>query len=285
MSIPLQRVAVERAPTLRIVAAQASAVAGDVEANVATAVDLVRRAADQGARVVVLPEAFLTGYDVMTFERAVRVRLDDPRLRPLVDAAPDVTVLVGTIFEHVDGRATLATLEIRNGLALHAYDKQHLTSVESQFFLVGERSGVVEVDGWRLGLGICYDGVFPEHAVEAAAGGADVYVCSIAYFAGSEHRRDLAFAARALDNGIYCVVSGLTGRCGTEEFSGGSAVYDPEGRVVERVGADDPALVVADLAHAEIERVQADLPVARDRARLGVSEADAERRRLAALAL
>ena len=66
----------------------------------------------------------------------------------------------------------------------------------------------------------------------ATAGGAMAYLCPSAYFVGGEHRRDLYYAARALDNGIYVVMAGLTGRCGDEQFSGGTAVYDPEGRPV-----------------------------------------------------
>ena len=58
-------------------------------------------------------------------------------------------------------------------------------------------------DDWALGLGVCYDGCFPEHARAASDAGALAYVCPSAYLVGSEHRRDLYYAARALDNGIY----------------------------------------------------------------------------------
>jgi predicted amidohydrolase len=42
-------------------------------------------------------------------------------------------------------------------------------------------------------------------------------------------------------------------------------VYDPEGRPVGRLGTEHPALVVADLDRAEVERVQQMNPIARDR--------------------
>ena len=90
-------------------------------------------------------------------------------------------------------------------------------------------------------------------------------MCPSAYFTGSEHRRDLYYAARALDNGIYVVFAGLTGPCGKWEFSGGSAVYDPEGRPVDRVGPEAPAIAVADLDAAEVQRVQAMNPISADR--------------------
>jgi predicted amidohydrolase len=121
------------------------------------------------------------------------------------------------------------------------------------------------VDGWDLGIGICYDGCFPEHATAATADGALAYLCPAAYYAGGEHRRDLRYAARALDNGIYVVLAGLTGSCGAGTFTGGSAVYDPEGRTLARVGKEFPAVVVADLDAAEVRRAQAANPVEDDR--------------------
>src|SRR4029079_9337473 len=96
----------------------------------------------------------------------------------------------------------------------------------------GGEGAAVRLDAWPLGLGICYDGCFPEHARAAADDGALVYVCPSAYVVGSEHRRDLYYAARAIDNGVYVVFAGLVGRCGALEFSGGTAIYDPQGRAV-----------------------------------------------------
>ena len=86
-----------------------------------------------------------------------------------------------------------------------------------------------------------------------------------AYYAGAEHRRDVYYAARALDNGIYVVFAGLTGRCGAGRFSGGSAVYDPEGRAVTRAGDEAPAVVTHDLDLDVVRRTQQDHPMARDR--------------------
>ena len=69
--------------SLRVAAAQAESVSGDVEANVATAVSLVAAAAEQGARVVVLPELFLTGYHPAGWSDATCLTTDDARLAPL----------------------------------------------------------------------------------------------------------------------------------------------------------------------------------------------------------
>lgn len=235
--------------TLRVAAAQGSSVAGDVGANVATAVRLVATAADRDARVVVLPELFLTGYASSVWRHEAGLDLDDPRLAPLADIAADrgvVVVTSGAVRRALDETTLSVVLVDATGTVSAPYDKQHLCGEERDFFAPGDHGATVVVDGWDLGLGICYDGCFPEHARAAAEDGAVAYLSSSAYFAGAEHRRDLYYAARAVENGMYVVFAGLTGRCGSRDFSGGSAVYDPEGRALVRLGTE-PGVAVADL--------------------------------------
>lgn len=256
------------AGVLRVAAAQAASLPGDVAANVASAVSLVGAAADRGARVVVLPELFLTGYAAEVWTHEGSLSLDDAVLEPLAEVAREreVVVVVGAAVRRALDASTLSVLVAGPGGQLSApYDKQHLDAAEREFFTPGDHGASLVVDGWELGLGVCYDGGFPEHAAAAAAAGASAYLCPAAYVVGSEHRRDLYYAARALDNGLYVVLSGLTGECGAASFSGGSAVHDPEGRTVGRLGTDDPALVVADLELAEVHRVRSRHPFGADR--------------------
>ena len=254
--------------TLRVGAGQAESVPGDVSANVVTATSLVGSAADRGARVVVLPELFLTGYAPETWGPEQTVTEDDPVLAPLSNVAVDrdVVVVAGAAVRRGADRFTLSLLVFADdGSVAAPYDKQHLFEAERGFFSPGDHGASIVVDGWELGLGVCYDGCFPEHAAAAAADGARAYLCPSAYYVGSEHRRDLYYAARALDNGIYVVFAGLTGRCGEHVFNGGSAVYDPEGRPLARVGDEAPAIAMADLRAAEVTRVQEMNPIGRDR--------------------
>jgi 5-aminopentanamidase len=228
---------------LTLAAAQAEAVPGDVAANVRTAVELVREAAGLGAQVVVLPETFLTGYDLGVFAGRLPGLADLP-LDPLRDAAGEAGALVvaGAALEAQIGDQRVKTISSvvvhPDGAVAVPYDKQHLDGEEKSYFTPGDHGASIRVQGLELGLSICYDGCFPEHARAAADDGAIAYLSSSAYFDGGEHRRDLYYAARAVENGMYVVFAGLTGRCGSRDFSGGSAVYDPEGRPVVRLGTE-----------------------------------------------
>ncbi|MFD6264295.1 carbon-nitrogen hydrolase family protein [Micromonospora chalcea] len=232
---------------LTVAAVQAQPVPGDVAGNARAAARLVARA--EGARVVVLPELFLPAYhpptlgadpDATDVAADADGRVADPRLDPLRTAAADAgaAVVIGAAVRHPDRRRTISSLVVDPaGTVTAAYDKQQLWGGERELFDAGRRGATLEVDTWRLGLGVCYDGCFPEHARAAAGDGAHGYLCPSGYLAGSAHRRDLYYAARALDNTMYVVFANAVGGADPWRFNGGAAVYDPEGRPLAR-GAD-----------------------------------------------
>ncbi len=261
---------------LRVAAVQAAAVPGDLAANVATAVRLTESAAGDGAALVVFPELFLPAYHPPTLAACPADcdvsadpagRVGDARLAPLKAAAGDlgVTVLIGASVRHADQRRVISLLLVTGRGAAVAYDKQHLWGAqEQQLFCPGRQGAVVGCSGWRLGLGICYDMSFPEHARSAALAGAHAYVCPSVFLVGRDHRRDVYLPARALENTMYAVFTNGVGGSGAWRFSGRAAVYDPQGRALCRAPATGEAAVCADLDPDELAATRAQLPMLAD---------------------
>lgn len=219
--------------TLTVAAGQFSSV-GDVEGDIATVVRAIDIA--QGADLLVMPELFLGGYRLPP----VVVGEDDPRLQPIDDAAAEagMVVLVGACLDGPTG-FTISTLAFGRQAGRRAYDKQNPCDAENDHVVPGDAGVLLDVKGWAVGLSICYDGCFPEHARSLALAGAEIYASSVAYREGSRHRRELYYRSRALENGMFVVVSGLVGSVAGVDFEGGSAVYDPEGRVIAEAGAGE----------------------------------------------
>jgi predicted amidohydrolase len=254
---------------LVVAAVQASPVPGDLSGNAAAGARWATEAADRGARLVVLPELFLSAYHPPSLRADPHdthvaaddgARVADPRLDPLRAAAVDrrIAIVLGAAVRHVDGRRTCSSLVVdRAGVVLVGYDKQHLWGPdETALFTPGERGATLTIDGWRLGLGVCYDGCFPEHARAAAGDAAHGYLCPSGYLVGSAHRRDLYYAARALDNTMFVVFANSVGGTEPWRFNGGAAIYDPEGRALARGADHGESVVIATLQPAELGRVR-----------------------------
>ncbi|WP_036555905.1 carbon-nitrogen hydrolase family protein [Nocardioides insulae] len=241
---------------LRVGAVQAVAVPGDLSANLTAAARWVGAAGERGVGLLAFPEAFVTGYDLEVLAGPLPPAEQLDWLDEVQRAVGEhhLVVVLPSPLERGD-RATLSSLVLAPGrLPVAAYDKQHLDATERARFTAGERALVLEVEGVRVGISICYDASFPEHAAEAAAAGAQVYLNSGAWFPGGEHRRDLHHRARALDNGVYVVFAGLVGA--PSDFIGGSAVYDPEGRLLAGLDEAVEGLVVADLDPWLVEEIR-----------------------------
>jgi predicted amidohydrolase len=257
------------ADPLAVAAVQAEPGPGDVPGNVALAARLVDQAARQGAAVAVLPELFLSAYHPPALRADPAAAwvtagddgwVDDARLDPLRNVARErsVVIVIGAAVRRAGGRRTCSCLVVdRAGSVSVGYDKQHLWGPdENELFTAGDTGATLTVDGWRLGLAVCYDGCFPEHGRAAALHGAHGYLVPSGYLDGSQHRRDLYYAARALDNTMYVAFANSVGGAPPWRFNGGAAIYDPEGRPLVRAADHGEAVVVATFDPAGLGRVR-----------------------------
>jgi predicted amidohydrolase len=218
---------------LIVAAAQPAIVPGEVERNAIAHAEMVRAA---HARVVVFPELSLTGYEL----GADPVSPADAALSPVVEAcaAAGSLALVGAPVRDETGRVFIAMLRVEGAGAEVCYRKTWLGGSEAERFSAGDVPGVLEVDGWRVGLGICKDTGAPRHV--AATMGVD------AYFAGLVHRpeelaeqeaRGLVIARACRAWVVFASFAGPTGD-GFTETAGTSTVWSPEGKVLARAGRE-----------------------------------------------
>lgn len=242
-------------------------VARDPEANLARIDELAARAAQGGARLLLLPEGLISR-DAQDpgATRAGAQSPDGPFVTGLLElSARHGVALAGTVHLTEDGGGSVvnAFLVADEGRLLARYDKLHLYDAfrdkESDKVTAGEElPPVVELDGVRLGLVTCYDLRFPEHARHLALAGAEVLLVSAAWVRGplKEHHWSTLCTARALDTTSYVVACGEV----SERNIGLSCVVDPMGRVVS-AAAEGEELILADVDPARVEAVRAALPV------------------------
>lgn len=207
----------------------------DVAANAATHAAAVRAA---GARVVVFPELSLTGYEL----DAPPVTVDDPRLDPLVAACAETgtVALAGAPVADAGGSAFIAMLVVDGAGATVAYRKMWLGGAEPARFATGTAPSVLDVDGWRLGLGICKDTGIPEQAAATAALGIDAYVAGVLDLEEDAAVLDARARRIAAEHRVWVAMASFAGPTGGGygRTAGRSGIWTPDGAVAAQAGAE-----------------------------------------------
>jgi predicted amidohydrolase len=235
---------VDRAPLI-VAAAQPPCIPGDVAQNARAH---ARSVVDARARLVVFPELSLTGY-VLT---AAPLDLDAPVLDPLLDACATTGTLAlvgGPVADPAGGRS-IAVLRVSVDGVRVLYRKTFLGGDEPAHFTAGSGPATVDVDGWRIGLGVCKDTGTPEHVRATAALGVDVYAAGLVHRPHELAEQDARGRMIASACAAHVVFASAAGPAGGdyERTAGTSSVWSPERSVLARVDATPGAIARALIA-------------------------------------
>ncbi len=267
---------------MRLALAQLDVASGDPDANRKRAHEAIRRAAADGADLVVLPELFTVGY--FAFDRYSREAepLDGETLTGLAETAATegVAVVAGSIVEDLaastergfetpaeEGLANTAVFLDRDGTRQAVYRKHHLFgygSAEQELLVAGESLPTVSFEGFTLGMTTCYDLRFPELYRSLVDAGATLTVVPSAWPYPRVEHWELFGRARAVENLMYVGAVNGVGQFSDAELLGRSTIYDPWGTTLASAN-DDPALVSADLSPETVATRREEFPALADR--------------------
>jgi predicted amidohydrolase len=212
-------------------------------------------AAAAGARLLVVPELYLPGYNRPDLHAELAQPVDGEWMTRVREVARATGCGVCLGWAERDGSDVYnaATLIGPDGSFLVHYRKiQLFGGMEADSFRRGSTLGpVVEIDDRRVGLLVCYDIEFPGHAAALGAAGADVILVPTANPLGYEHVQHTLVPARAHENDAVVAYANLVGAEGNVRFGGLSVVAGPDGLPLAAAGARGEALLVVDLAAAE----------------------------------
>ncbi|MEM1098309.1 MAG: nitrilase-related carbon-nitrogen hydrolase [Planctomycetota bacterium] len=231
---------------------QIDCVVGDVAANVATIVAMIRDAAGRGCAAVWFPELADTGYGLAVMAE-VAGAWPGPAFDALGGAAKRYGIAVGAgLSERTDDTIynSFAVFDANGELAA-TYRKVHLfcagASDESCCFRPGDATRTVDVSGLKHGLSICYDLRFPELYRVLAEAGAEVLVNATAWPRARPTHWDVLTRARAIENQAWFVGVGRLGVDDGIMLNGRSRVVSPMGKVVAEASGDRAELLVAEI--------------------------------------
>jgi predicted amidohydrolase len=246
----------------------------DKAANLEQAERLVARAAATGADVAALPEKWNAIGDAAVLHAAAESIEDGESVTAMREWAKrhGISLVGGSITERREGRDKLSNTSLvfdPDGELIATYRKIHLFDVEvgghvyreSEAEEPGEDAVVAELEGWPVGLTVCYDVRFPELYRILALQGA-LLATVPAHFTmhtGKDHWH-LLLRARAVENGFYVAAPAQVGVTGIGRPSyGRSLIVDPWGTILAQA-PDEETVIFADLEQARVEEVRRQIP-------------------------
>ncbi len=253
----------------------------DVEANLRRVVFWVETAARKGARLVLLPENFaFFGSERIKPKHAEDLDAGGPIGDCLRQLAQDngLYLIGGGMPEASDHELRPFNTSVvygPDGALVARYRKLHLFDVtlpdgrelrESDGTSPGQGVCVVDVEGYQVGLAICYDLRFAELFLELRKRGATLLTLPAAFTdqTGKAHWHVL-LRARAIETQCWVMAAAQWGQHpGDRRSYGHSLVVDPWGTVVAD-GSDREGIIVTTIDHDIVDDVRARIPCAEHR--------------------
>lgn len=220
------------------------------------AVDLLARqaaeAAQRGARLLICPEMYLTGYNIgPDTARRLAETPDGVCAQGVMRIAREagIAILYGYPERGAGGHIyNTAQLIDRTGRIAGAYRKTHLFGdIDRTAFSAGSTlPEVIALDGLKIGILICYDVEFPENVRTLALEGADLVAVPTALMQPFDIVARTIVPARAYENQVFLAYADRCGAEGELNYCGLSCVIAPDGSDLARAGRSE-ALIIADL--------------------------------------
>ena len=247
----------------------------EIEPNMATALDLIREGAAEGAHYIQTPEntPLMELDSRLLFER-IRPEKETAVLAEFAEIARDLRIWlhVGSLAVKIGERkaANRAFIFAPDGSVAARYDKIHMFDVdlpsgetyrESKNYEPGGTAVNVRLPWGVLGVTTCYDLRFPEQYKALAQAGADFLTVPAAFtkVTGEAHWHVL-LRARAIETGCFVLAAAQGGlhENGRSTY-GHSLIVSPWGEVLAEAGSD-PCVIAAEIDPAEVAAARQRIP-------------------------
>ncbi len=156
------------------------------------------------------------------------------------------------------------------GQIFSPYQKIHLFDIqlenekptnESDLFVHGDKPGIIEYEGWKMGLSICYDLRFSElynHYKKVDV----IFIPSAFLVPTGRAHWEILVRARAIENQCFVIAAAQGGKHGDRSTYGHSMVVDPWGDVLGEIkDASEPSVLECTLDKSRVAFVRKQIPM------------------------
>ena len=228
--------------SIKISAIQMNAKIGDKKANFDKVSALIKRDIDT-TDVIILPEVWTCGWSPRVFQDSAEDLNDSDTIKFLSRIAKEHNCwIIGGSFITKRNNHFYNTCPVinRDGKVVTTYSKNHLFSYygceEGKFVDTGKSPVMVNIDGIKVGLTICYDIRFPEIYRAYRKAGADLFVNCAAWGLSKPIPWECMTRSRAVEEQTYMLALTQSGFIENDEWNiGHSRIIDYKGETISEI--------------------------------------------------
>ena len=277
-------------PKKTIIGIIQSKILNNYNSNLKAVIKNIKKAANRNAKIICLPELFLTNYFCQTenhsnFKFAEKIPGKTSKVFCDLSKELNVVLMISMFEKKTRGFYHNTSIIIdEKGKILSKYRKMHIPDdpgyYEKFYFTPGDLGfKSIKTRYGNLGPLICWDQWFPEAARLTALKGAQIIFYPTAIGWHPKEKKKFGKAqldswitmqkSHAIANGTYVVA---VNRVGTEkkgnkkiEFWGNSMIIDPSGKIIGKLGNKKEGILIREINYNKIDTTREHWPFLRDR--------------------
>lgn len=241
---------VEKEKKLSILALQMASVIGNKHANIKKIETMLEKNFKPETNLIVLPEVWTVGWDCEKFLESSEDINNSSTIQFLQEQAIKYNSFIiggSFILKKNDKLYNSCPVISKTGELIAIYDKNHLFSYygcnEDLYVERGKNLLLVNIDGVKIGLTICFDIRFPEIYREYRKKQADLLINMAAWGASKEIPWETMTKSRAIENQCYFVALTQSGKIDEFESNlGKSRIYNYLGETLDEITEGEGAI-------------------------------------------
>ena len=258
--------------------------------NLKNSIKKIREAKKKGAKIICVPELFLSNYFCKTenhsnFKLAERIPSDTSKIFCELARELKIILIISLFEKKISGMYHNTNLTINEkGKIVSKYRKMHIPDdpgyYEKFYFTPGDLGfKKVKTKFGNIGSLICWDQWFPEAARLTALKGAEIlfYPTAIGWhpkekrkFGNSQLEAWITMQrSHAIANGIFVAAINRTGlekiKNKKIQFWGNSIIIDPNGNIIKQAKSNKEEIMICNIDFKKIETARQHWPFFRDR--------------------
>lgn len=236
--------------------AQTRPVRADIQSNISKHINLINRAAEHKAGIIIFPELSLTSYEP---SQAKQLATDeqDSRFAIFQQLSDHKHLIIGVgVPTKSDAGIQISMVLFQPRKPRRVNSKMYLHPDENPFFVPGSNLPGLIIDNIHIALAICYEIAVSQHAEMASSNGAQLYIASVAKTTKGVEKAVVQLSETAAKYGMTVLMTNSIGLCEDGECGGRSSVWNGKGNLIAQLNDTDEGLLLFDTTTQQTTALQ-----------------------------